>query len=918
MKNPKDDANETADWTTDLSRQLTVRAIVEFVIIAIVLSTIGWLVHCHVMTLLDEAMEESMRRHIGTLTYSVEQQMQQELTELHMGASLVESGQVDVKGMIDVVMIHNVNKLVGIVGDDGSMLVGNQFPVDSFELIAPAFDGQDVVVYKKDVGIIFAAPMRINGEVYAVYNIYNDKNIHNGLGVVSYDGQGRVTIGYKTGDWTEISLGPDNGEFYNELYRKPGFVETYRAAILEDTLNEGKAVKHFEFEGNDYMIFSSKVYNDDFAIFGIVKRDVVAVGIDYIHAVMIGVVALMILILIVVGRYLFQSVENKELQQEKQLADQSNRMKSDFLANMSHELRTPLNAILGMDEMILRGSRENDTVECAENIRIAGNNLLGLVNDILDFSKIEAGKMEIINVDYQLSSVLNDLVNMIHPRVDKKGLQLIANADENLPTMLFGDEIRIKQVVTNILTNAVKYTEKGSVTLTVDFKKIADDKISLRFEIKDTGIGIKPEDIPKLFSAFERIEEKRNRTIEGTGLGMNITQKLLQLMNTKLNVSSVYGEGSTFSFEVEQRVLDWTPLGNFEEAFRNSLTQRKIYHEKFIAPTAEILVVDDTVMNLTVVKGLLKQTQIQITTAESGFECLDLVRQRKFDIIFLDHRMPTMDGLETLQKMRELDDNLNDETPVIALTANAISGAREQYLAASFRDYLSKPIDPTALETMIMKYLPPEKIEEAPDDDRIEPPKLDLPDWLTAVDGIDVQKGVEHCGSAEDYLNALTVFAQSIKDNADEIDQMFRAEHWKDYTTKVHALKSTARVIGAETLSDLAKAMEDAGNANDLNAIKKSTAPLLEMYRSFATKLSSLIERSDDDTDKPPITEDDLNEAVEALREAAASFDYDSVTFILDQLDEYRLPDDQIERFKRIRVSASKLDWEELLRGLDA
>ena len=322
-------------------------------------------------------------------------------------------------------------------------------------------------------------------------------------------------------------------------------------------------------------------------------------------------------------------------------------------------------------------------------------------------------------------------------------------------------------------------------------------------------------------------------------------------------------------------------------------------------------------MNLTVVKGLLKQTRIQITTAESGFECLDLVRQRKFDIIFLDHRMPTMDGMETLQKMRELDDNLNDETPVIALTANAISGAREQYLAASFRDYLSKPIDPTALETMIMKYLPPEKIEEAPDDDRIEPPKLDLPDWLTAIDGIDVQKGVGHCGSAEDYLNALKVFAQSIKDNADEIESMFRAELWKDYTTKVHALKSTARVIGAETLSDLAKAMEDAGNANDLDAIRKSTAPLLEMYRSFADKLSPLIERSDDE-DKPPITEDDLNEAVEALREAAASFDYDSVTFILDQLDEYRLPDDQIERFKRIRVSASKLDWEELLRGLDA
>ncbi|MBQ9480503.1 MAG: response regulator, partial [Selenomonadaceae bacterium] len=635
-----------ADLERNVTRQFTIHAAAEFMIILLVIGGIGWLVHFRLAHMLDDVMERSMLRHINTLTYSVEHQLQRELNELHIGAELVEQKQVDANGMLGVVRIDDADKHVGIVSRDGSILAGEQFPAANFALLAPAFDGEDVVVYKKGLGMLFAVPINIDDQIHALYNIYNDAGIRTSLGVMSYDGEGRVTIGYRTGDWTEISLGPDEGKFYDELGKNQDFLVAYRTAILGDTINYGKVVKQFEFDGEHYMIFSSLLRDENFAIFGIVKRDVVAIGIDYIHAVMIGVAGLLIFILIMIGRYLIKSIENKELQREKQLADRSNQMKSDFLANMSHELRTPLNAILGMDEMILRGSRENDTVECAENIRIAGNNLLGLVNDILDFSKIEAGKMEIINVDYQLSSVLNDLVNMIHPRVDKKGLQLIANADENLPTMLFGDEIRIKQVVTNILTNAVKYTEKGSVTLTVDFKKITDDKILLRFEVKDTGIGIKQEDIPKLFSAFERIEEKRNRTIEGTGLGMNITQKLLQLMNTKLNVSSVYGEGSTFSFEVEQRVLDWTPLGNFEEAFRNSLTQRKIYHEKFIAPTANILVVDDTVMNLTVVKGLLKQTRIQITTAESGFECLELVRQRKFDIIFLDHRMPTMDGIE--------------------------------------------------------------------------------------------------------------------------------------------------------------------------------------------------------------------------------------------------------------------------------
>ena len=600
-------------------------------------------------------------------------------------------------------------------------------------------------------------------------------------------------------------------------------------------------------------------------------------------------------------------------------AESANQAKSQFLSSMSHELRTPINAILGMNEMILRESKDETILEYAENIRNAGNSLLGLVNDILDFSKIEAGKMEIINVEYALSSVLNDLVNMIQKRADKKSLRLIVNADPNLPTILFGDEIRLKQVVTNILTNAVKYTERGSVTLTVDFKKTAADMIGMRIAVKDTGIGIKAEDIPKLFSAFERIEEKRNRTIEGTGLGMNITQRLLKMMNSKLEVESVYGEGSTFSFVIDQKVVNWEPLGNFEETYRHMLGKRKEYHEKFTAPKAKILVVDDTQLNLAVVKGLLKQTKIQIETAESGYECLHLVTKEHYDIIFLDHRMPGIDGLETLQQMRKLPGNLNDETPVIALTANAVSGAREQYMAAGFSSYISKPISPSELETMIIKYLPPDKVTltDAPLEDDTDDKKL--PEWLSKVDGLNVKEGVEHCGSVDAYLDTLTIFAESVKSGVKEIADFYRNADWKSYTTKVHALKSSARVIGADELSERARRLEDAGNSGYVNEIKDGTAALLELYMSYESKLASLIAKPVvDASDKPLISDEDLSEALESLKEAAAEFDYDSVTFVLEQLEEYRLPDDRLERFKSIREAASKLDWDGLNKLLAA
>jgi len=398
----------------------------------------------------------------------------------------------------------------------------------------------------------------------------------------------------------------------------------------------------------------------------------------------------------------------------KEKAEFENQAKSHFLANMSHEIRTPINAVLGMNEMILRESGDRSIIGYSERIKTAGNTLLGIINDILDFSKIESGKMEIISADYDVSVVLNDLINMIRSRADGKGLALQLDFDGSMPKRLRGDEVRIKQVITNILTNAVKYTEKGSVTFRVGYERIEDepDSVYLDVSVEDTGIGIKPEDIEKLFSEFERIEERRNRNIEGTGLGMNITKSLLEMMDSRLNVESVYGEGSTFSFRLKQKVVSWDALGDYEAAFRASLANRKKYREKFTAPDAAVLVVDDTPMNLAVFKSLLKRTGVQIDTAESGDEGLKLASAKKYDMIFLDHMMPGKDGIETLHELHAQSENPNLQTPTVCLTANAISGAREKYLSEGFDDYLTKPIDAERLEEMLMQYLPEDKLME--------------------------------------------------------------------------------------------------------------------------------------------------------------------------------------------------------------
>lgn len=397
-----------------------------------------------------------------------------------------------------------------------------------------------------------------------------------------------------------------------------------------------------------------------------------------------------------------------DIKEEQRRAEAANEAKSIFLANMSHEIRTPINAILGMNEMILRENHNEQIDEYARNIDSAGSSLLYLVNDVLDISKIESGKLEIMENIYELSSFIHDCYNMVVEKAEKKGLELTVSCNPQLPSKLKGDESRLRQVVTNLLSNAAKYTEKGGITLSFDSRE-QDGRMILVITVTDTGIGIREENMKKLFTQFTRFDMEKNRNIEGTGLGLALAKRLMDLMQGTIEMQSTYGVGTTVTLTVPQLVVDTEPVGDFHHNYASAADKSKQYQQRFEAPDARILVVDDVKVNLKVIVGLLKSTKIKTDTALSGSQCLEMVTQTAYDLIFMDHMMPEMDGVETYAKMKKLENSLNQDTPVIMLTANAITGIREQFLEAGFADYLSKPVSGDKLESMILKYLPKEK-----------------------------------------------------------------------------------------------------------------------------------------------------------------------------------------------------------------
>lgn len=604
---------------------------------------------------------------------------------------------------------------------------------------------------------------------------------------------------------------------------------------------------------------------------------------DIIHVVLfiisLFLVAFAVAVIYMV-RFSEKVAENNELNEARQIAEHSNAAKSEFLANMSHEIRTPINAVLGMNEIILRESRQArdrlpepreavqgvfaDICDYAVNIQSAGNNLLSIINDILDFSKIEAGKLEITEGPYRLSSVLNDVSNMIAFKARDKGLDFRIDVDDALPDCLCGDEVRVRQIITNVLNNAVKYTSEGSVSLTIrgerDGAARADGAISLNIVVEDTGVGIRQEDIGRLFKKFERADLRHNSTVEGTGLGLAITRSLLDMMGGSIDVQSVYGEGSVFTIVLPQKAAGAEPIGNFRERFMRNQNETAVYQESFHAPEARILAVDDTRMNLTVVVNLLKKTGVSIDTAVSGEEAVRLSASRRYDLILMDQRMPGMDGTETMRRIRGQSGGLNRETPFICLTADAVSGARERYLAEGFTDYLTKPIDSRALEQTLIRHLPAGKV-------RLE--KADQPAAYGAGDGlhedsfealraagVDTEAGIHYSGGdPEMYRTLLREYAGGARERTRALREYLDAGDLKNYAILAHALKSTSRMIGAAALSETAGQLEAAADAGQAEVIRQAHDDMIARYAALAGTIEGSL-----GTEEPSAADDEMLE----------------------------------------------------------
>lgn len=510
----------------------------------------------------------------------------------------------------------------------------------------------------------------------------------------------------------------------------------------------------------------------------------------------------------------------------------ANKVKTDFLANMSHEVRTPINAILGYNEMIMKESRESQTAEYALNVQAAARTLLSQMNDIFDFTVLEKKGVVLKNEPYFIPEILQDVLTYPEYCAEKKGLEFRIDIQESIPQKLYGDGARLTQILDNLLSNAVKYTREGFVEICIRWESISDTQGVLKVCIKDTGIGMKEEDVQKISESFVRFDGQQTRNIQGIGLGLTIVTRVLHLMGSKLEVDSAFGKGSAFSFALKQEIADSEPIGSYEKkTYFNSAEISEA--EMFEAPEARVLVVDDNQMNLDLLRGILRSTKLQIDTATNGEEALACMRENVYDMILLDHMMPVMDGVEALQQMRK--EKLCEGVPVIVLTANAVGDAREQYLAAGFDDYLSKPVHSRQLLATIRKYLPKQDLAT-------EETAVGIREsFLHSLSFLDTATGMEYCCNSEEFYREM-LCSYLAADKSAEADRFYQEQNWDKYRILVHALKSTSLSIGAVAVSERAKKLEQAAKEEDIAYILENHAVVMKQYGELLKSLKLVLE----------------------------------------------------------------------------
>jgi signal transduction histidine kinase len=599
--------------------------------------------------------------------------------------------------------------------------------------------------------------------------------------------------------------------------------------------------------------------------------------------------------------------------------EDANRAKTNFVSNMSHEIRTPMNSIVGITEILLRSRHSPKEQEYLLNIQSSGRVLLTIINDVLDCSKMEAGKMQLFDEPYDTCSLFHDLRISMENRIGHSGLELIYDIDQDIPCKLKGDMGRIRQVIINLVNNAIKYTEKGSVRFSVHVRQKNTDKVMLYYEVADTGIGIRKEDQKILFDAFQRVEMDRNRYVEGTGLGLTISQNLVNMMGGVIEVESEYGKGSRFFFTIEQTIIDPTPVSAVNYNGQKDNVTEKEAECLFIAPEAHILLVDDNELNLVVAKELLKPLRMQIDTAENGLQAVKMVRGSQYDLVLMDHMMPVMDGIEAAKAIRALPEDKYQKLPIIALTANAMVDARKEFLNAGMNGFVAKPIDFARICNQLKLWLPKDLVRDVPKEEAKKLLADDLSDREIQPEdpqmGFSFEEGVKHCGSKAALMKTIRIFYRTIDSKADKIEQCLKEGLISDYVVEVHALKSSALLIGAVPLSEAAKELEGYGKQGKTELLEEKTPDLLAMYRDFKDILKPCADK--EEAARQEASNGEWCQALQQIHQCIEQFDLDGVDQIMEQLEEYQVPECIRESMDQLRVYVADVSLEEIMELTD-
>lgn len=599
--------------------------------------------------------------------------------------------------------------------------------------------------------------------------------------------------------------------------------------------------------------------------------------------------------------------------------EDANRAKTNFVSNMSHEIHTPMNSIVGITEILLRSRHSPKEQEYLLNIQSSGRVLLTIINDVLDCSKMEAGKMQLFDEPYDTCSLFHDLRISMENRIGHSGLELIYDIDQDIPCKLKGDMGRIRQVIINLVNNAIKYTEKGSVRFSVHVRQKNTDKVMLYYEVADTGIGIRKEDQKILFDAFQRVEMDRNRYVEGTGLGLTISQNLVNMMGGVIEVESEYGKGSRFFFTIEQTIIDPTPVSAVNYNGQKDNVTEKEAECLFIAPEAHILLVDDNELNLVVAKELLKPLRMQIDTAENGLQAVKMVRGSQYDLVLMDHMMPVMDGIEAAKAIRALPEDKYQKLPIIALTANAMVDARKEFLNAGMNGFVAKPIDFARICNQLKLWLPKDLVRDVPKEEAKKLLADDLSDREIQPEdpqmGFSFEEGVKHCGSKAALMKTIRIFYRTIDSKANKIEQCLKEGLIGDYVIEVHALKSSALLIGAVPLSEAAKELEDYGKQGKTEVLEEKTPDVLTLYRDLKNILRPYAEKEEDA--KKEFSDGEWITALQQIHQCIEQFDLDGVDQIMEQLEEYQVPECIRESMDQLRVYVADVSMEEIMELTD-